>query len=250
MLAGTIVYVYAGTKLGEFKVSPRVLPRLRAPGHFPLVAKKVLDAIKARKVYARWKRPARYDRNLIVIGAAPPGWLRPTSPRWSKPGSPLVEKPGWAAIASIRCVPSKALILSARLVSQIGAPGVRAQGATVDFAFADVMERVQRVIRRSSRTTPSSAMPGSRGMHGSTRGHDALDRGNRHARGTRTLTSRAIVIAAGARPFVPPMRDRNDRLRDIGQPCGKCGSSKRMVVLAGAPSVASSRSASRASARR
>src|SRR5262245_14011859 len=44
MLAGTIVYVYAGTKLGEFQVSKELVAALVLLGVFPLVAKKVLDA--------------------------------------------------------------------------------------------------------------------------------------------------------------------------------------------------------------
>ncbi|MDQ3215030.1 MAG: VTT domain-containing protein, partial [Pseudomonadota bacterium] len=75
MFAGTVVYVYAGTKLGEFKISAGLLIAFALLGIFPLVAKKVLDTIKARKVYAKWKdkRPASYDYNLVVIGAGAAG---------------------------------------------------------------------------------------------------------------------------------------------------------------------------------
>ena len=75
MFAGTVVYVYAGTQLGEFRISAGLLIAFALLGIFPLVAKKVLDAIKARKVYAKWndKRPASYDYNLVVIGAGSAG---------------------------------------------------------------------------------------------------------------------------------------------------------------------------------
>ncbi len=75
MLAGTIVYVYAGTKLGEFRISAGLVIAFVLLGIFPLVAKKVLDAIKARKVYAKWndRRPTSYDYNLVVIGAGSAG---------------------------------------------------------------------------------------------------------------------------------------------------------------------------------
>ena len=60
MLAGTIVYVYAGTQLGQFQVTWQLGLALALLGLFPLVAKKALEAFKARKVYARWTRPRSY----------------------------------------------------------------------------------------------------------------------------------------------------------------------------------------------
>ena len=68
MLAGTIAYVYAGTQLGEFRISIGLVIAFTILGVFPLVAKKALDTIKARRVYARWAKPAKFDRNLVVIG--------------------------------------------------------------------------------------------------------------------------------------------------------------------------------------
>src|SRR6185436_8870473 len=64
MLAGTIAYVYAGTQLGQFRISAGLVGAFVILGVFPLVAKRILDALKARKVYAKWKRPARFDRNV------------------------------------------------------------------------------------------------------------------------------------------------------------------------------------------
>jgi uncharacterized membrane protein YdjX (TVP38/TMEM64 family) len=54
MLAGTVVYVYAGTQLGQFRISAGLIAAFVLLGIFPLLAKKVLDAVKARKVYAKW----------------------------------------------------------------------------------------------------------------------------------------------------------------------------------------------------
>ncbi|TMG73325.1 MAG: TVP38/TMEM64 family protein, partial [Betaproteobacteria bacterium] len=71
MLAGTLVYVNAGTQLAALTsprdiLSPGLIGALVLLGIFPLVAKKVLDAVKARRVYARWPRPQRFDRNVVV----------------------------------------------------------------------------------------------------------------------------------------------------------------------------------------
>ncbi len=73
MFAGTVAYVYAGTQLGQFRFSAGLIAAFVILGIFPLVAKKVLAALKARKVYARWKKPAKFERNLVVIGAGAAG---------------------------------------------------------------------------------------------------------------------------------------------------------------------------------
>lgn len=71
MLPGTAVYVYAGTELGRFTVSPGLILAFALLGVFPLVTKRMLAILAARRVYARWAhlRPSRYDYNMVVIGA-------------------------------------------------------------------------------------------------------------------------------------------------------------------------------------
>jgi pyruvate/2-oxoglutarate dehydrogenase complex dihydrolipoamide dehydrogenase (E3) component len=69
-------------------------------GVFPLVAKKILDALKARKVYAKWPRPARFDRNVVVIGAGSAGLVTAYIAAAVKAKVTLVERHRWAATAS------------------------------------------------------------------------------------------------------------------------------------------------------
>ncbi len=149
MLAGTIVYVYAGTQLGQFRISAGLLLAFVLLGLFPLVAKRVLDGIKARKVYAKWPKPARFDYNLVVIGGGSAGLVSAYIGAATKAKVALVEKHRMGGdCLNTGCVPSKALIRSAKLLSQIARArdyGMRAATAEVDFA--EVMERVQRVIR-------------------------------------------------------------------------------------------------------
>ena len=62
MLAGTLVYVNAGTQLGRVEslsgiVSPGVLGSLGLLGVFPLITRKLIDVFRSRKVYAPWTRP-------------------------------------------------------------------------------------------------------------------------------------------------------------------------------------------------
>src|SRR5207244_1078315 len=149
MLAGTIAYVYAGTQLGQFRISIGLVAAFVILGIFPIVAKKVLDALKARKVYAKWPRPAHFDRNVVVIGAGSAGLVTAYIAAAVKAKVTLVEKHRMGGdCLNTGCVPSKALIKSARVLSQMrraGEYGLRAPA--VAFDFAEVMERVQRVVR-------------------------------------------------------------------------------------------------------
>ena len=210
MLAGTIVYVYAGTQLGQFRISAGLVAAFVLLGLFPLVAKKVLDALKARKIYSRWKRPAAYDNNLVVIGGGAAGLVSAYIGAAVKAKVTLVEKHRMGGdCLNTGCIPSKALIRTAKLLSQIRRSkdyGIRS--ASADFDFAQAMQRVQDVI---AKVEP----------------HDSVDRytklgvdclqgtakitspwtvevtlGNGE---TRTLTTKSIVIAAGGRPAIPPI---------------------------------------------
>ena len=209
MLAGTIVYVYAGTTLSEFRISVELILAFTLLGLFPLVAKKALDAIKARKVYARWPRPARFERNLIVIGAGSAGLVSAYIAAAVKAKVTLIEKHRMGGdCLNTGCVPSKALIKSARLLAQIRRAsefGIRS--ASADFDFADVMERVQRVVKAIEPHDSAERYRalGVECIEGEARITSPWTVEVRGADGVRVLTTRAIVIAAGARPFVPPI---------------------------------------------
>ena len=127
MLAGTVVYVLAGTQLATIRsardiVSPGLALALVLLGVFPLLAKRLIDTIKARRVYARWAsaRPKRYDRNMVVIGAGAAGLVTAYIAAAVKAKVTLVEahKMGGDCL-NYGCVPSKALIKTATLARQI-----------------------------------------------------------------------------------------------------------------------------------
>jgi dihydrolipoamide dehydrogenase len=209
MLAGTIAYVYAGTQLGEFRLSIGLLVAFTILGLFPLVAKKTLDAIKARKLYAKWTRPRSFDRNVVVIGAGSAGLVSSYIAAAVKAKVTLVEMHRMGGdCLNTGCVPSKALIKSARLVSQIKRSkeyGIKA--ASAEFDFADVMERVQRIVKTIE---PHDSVERYTGLgveclSGEAKITSPWTVEVKNASGTRTLTTRAIVIAAGARPLVPPI---------------------------------------------
>src|SRR5690606_562302 len=78
MLAGTLVYVYAGTQLARIDslrdvLSPGLLGALVLLGVLPLLARWLTRWLAARRVYRGFKRPAKFDYNLLVIGAGSAG---------------------------------------------------------------------------------------------------------------------------------------------------------------------------------
>jgi pyruvate/2-oxoglutarate dehydrogenase complex dihydrolipoamide dehydrogenase (E3) component/uncharacterized membrane protein YdjX (TVP38/TMEM64 family) len=214
MLAGTIVFVNAGTQLASIDspagiLRPGLIGALALLGIFPLLAKKALDAVKARRVYARWKRPARFERNLVVIGAGSAGLVSAYIAAAVKAKVTLVEKHRMGGDCLYTgCVPSKALIKSARILSEIrnsSRYGIRS--ASAQFDFADVMERVQRVIKtiEPHDSVERYASLGVECLQGEARIVSPWEVEVTANGKVETLSTRAIVIAAGARPLVPPI---------------------------------------------
>ncbi len=214
MLAGTLVYVNAGTQLARLEsvkgiLSPGLLASFAALGLFPLVAKKIVDTVRARRVYAGWKKPARFDRNLVVIGAGSAGLVSAYIAAAVKAKVTLIEKHRMGGdCLNTGCVPSKALIRSAKLLSHIRRSrefGIRS--ASADFDFAEVMERVQRVIRdiEPHDSVARYTALGVECIQGEARIVSPWEVEVTTSTGTQRLSTRGIVVAAGARPFVPPI---------------------------------------------
>ena len=245
MLAGTFVYVNAGTQIAGIAspgdiLSAKLIGSFVLLGIFPLLAKRIVDAVKARKVYANWVRPARFDRNLVVIGAGSAGLVTAYIAAAVKARVTLIEKHKMGGdCLNTGCVPSKALIRSAKFVADVKRAhelGIRSASATFDFA--EVMERVQRVVKT---VEPHDSIErytalGVECIAGEAKITTPWSVEVKTASGTHTLTARAIVIAAGARPFVPP-------IAGIEQ-VGYCTSDdvwnlrtlpRRLVVLGGGP---------------
>ena len=248
MLAGTVVFVNAGTQLAAINspgdvLSPGLLGSFVLLGFFPLIAKGVVGWLQARKVYAKWAhlRPAKFDRNLVVIGAGAGGLVTSYIAAAVKAKVTLVEghKMGGDCL-NYGCVPSKALIKSAKFAKQLKKAGsLGFEGATAQLNFATAMGRVHQVI---ADIEPHDSPERYRGL--------GVDVVQGHARITspwtvevtlpggqkNTLTTRSIVIATGASPFVPPipgLQDvgflTSDTLWDLKE------LPKRLLVLGGGP---------------
>ena len=241
MLAGTLVYVNAGTRLAAIEspagiLSPGLIGAFLLLGFFPLIAKKIIDAAKARRVYARWRRPRTFDRNLVVIGAGSAGLVAAYIAAAVRARVTLIEKHRMGGdCLNTGCVPSKALIKSARVAAQIrhaGAYGIR--NATGEVDFAKVMERVQQVIRtvEPHNSVERYTQLGVECILGEAK---ITSPWTVRVNG-RELSTRAIVIAAGARPLVPAIpgiegvevltSDNIWQLRELPP---------RLVVLGGGP---------------
>ena len=215
MLAATVVYVNAGTQLARLDslsdiLSPELLLSFALLGVFPLIAKKIVRAIQARRVYRRWPRPARFDRNLVVIGAGAAGLVSAYIAAAVKAKVTLIEahKMGGDCL-NYGCVPSKALIKSAKLAQQMRhADHYGLEKTDPRFSFRQVMARVRQVIRTVERHDSIERYTGLgvEVLRGYARIMDPwtvevkLNDGT-----TQRLTTRSIVIAAGARPVIPPL---------------------------------------------
>ena len=210
MLAGTIVYVNAGTQIARIEhlsgiLSPTLLASFTLLGLFPLIARKLLDILKARKVYGRFQRPRSFDRNVIVIGAGSAGLVSAYIAAAVKAKVTLIEKHRMGGdCLNTGCVPSKALIRSAKFLSHANrAAEFGMRQAKVDYEFADVMERVQRVINEIE-PHDSVERYSALGVECIAGEAKILSPWEVRVNG-KVLTTRSIVIAAGARPFVPPI---------------------------------------------
>ncbi|MBF0369620.1 MAG: FAD-dependent oxidoreductase [Magnetococcales bacterium] len=241
MLPGTLVFVNAGTQLAQIDsisgiLSPALMGSFVLLGIFPLIAKKMVALVQARKVLAGYSRPKKFDRNLIVIGAGAAGLVTSYIAAAVKAEVTLIEKHRMGGdCLNTGCVPSKAIIRTAKFLSHAKrASELGLKPVSVDFDFVQVMERVQRVIK--------TIEP-----------HDSVERytelGVECLQGAaritspyhvevngKTLSTRNIVIATGARPLVPDIPGleemdylTSDTIWDIRE------QPKRLLVMGGGP---------------
>ncbi len=241
MFAGSSVYVNAGTQLAAISsisdiLSPVLILSFLLLAIFPWIARWGIGRIKMHRLYARWPRPEKFDRNLVVIGAGAAGLVTAYIAAAVRAKVTLIEshKMGGDCL-NYGCVPSKALIRSAKFLKQVAkSSALGIKESKVEYDFADVMARVHRVI--------NTVAP-----------HDSVERytqlgveviaGQAHITSPwtvevngQTLTTRAIVIATGASPAVPEIPGletvryyTSDTIWSLTE------RPKRLVVLGGGP---------------
>jgi pyruvate/2-oxoglutarate dehydrogenase complex dihydrolipoamide dehydrogenase (E3) component/uncharacterized membrane protein YdjX (TVP38/TMEM64 family) len=210
MLPGTLVYINAGTMLGKLEsaagiLSPAMLASFALLGVFPLLARKATAIMKNRRALAPFRKPSSFDYNMVIIGAGSAGLVSAIIGSTVRARVAMVEEDKMGGdCLNTGCVPSKALIRSARMLSYAArAKEFGFRSSHVDFDFGEVMERVQAVIRK---VAPRDSVERFTAM-----GVDCI-RGRAEIVSPwevkvddRVLSSRAIIVATGARPFVPPV---------------------------------------------
>ena len=241
MFAGTIVYVNAGTRLGQIDsaadiLSGEIIASFLLLAILPFVGKRVVSLVRSRKALANFSRPDEFDTNLVVVGAGSAGLVTAYIAAAVKARVTLIEKHKMGGdCLNYGCVPSKAIIRSAKFLSHVSrSKEFGINRAEADFDFADLMERVQQVIAKIE-------------PHDSVERYSALgvDVIEGEARVTspwtvevngKTIRTRNIVVASGGRPFVPPIEGieqlsyyTSDNLWELRE------KPRKLVVLGGGP---------------
>ncbi len=241
MLAGTLVFVNAGTQLAQIDslsgiLSPGLIFSFALLGIFPLIAKKVVDIVKAKKMYEGFTKPEKFDQDIVVLGAGSGGLVTSYIGAVVKAQVTLIEKHKMGGdCLNTGCVPSKALIRSGKLMHNIKhSQKYGVQSATGEIDFAKTMQRVHEVIAKIE-------------PHDSVERYTSLGVNVVEGAGKitspwtvdvngKTITARNIVIATGGSAFVPPIPGldkvnylTSENLWELNtQP-------KRLIVLGGGP---------------
>ncbi len=241
MFAGTLVYVNAGTELARIEqasdvLSPGLIASFVLLGVFPLLAKWLVDFLRARRVYSSYERPRRFDTDMVVIGAGSGGLVAALIAATVKARVTLIEKNKMGGdCLNTGCVPSKALIRSARHAYD------NRRGSELGFDNIELPVDLNKVMRRVQRAIAKIE------PHDSVERYESLGVDVELGEGRivspwqvevngKFITTRNIVIATGAEPFVPPIAGiemvdylTSDNIWSLEQLPG------RTIVLGGGP---------------
>ena len=241
MLAGTAVFVYAGTQLAKIDslssiLSPGLIIAFGLLGVFPVIAKKVMSKIRANKVLAAYDKPKQFDFNLLVIGAGSGGLVSAYIAAAVKAKVGLIERHKMGGdCLNTGCVPSKALIRTAKAIHEAQhAEKYGLNNMEPTFDFKTVMQRVHGIIKQIE-PHDSVERYTELGVDVITGEAKILDPYRVEVNG-KVLTTKNIIIATGASPLVPPIKGvdkidylTSDNLWDIEE------QPERLVVLGGGP---------------
>ncbi len=243
MLMGTIVYVNAGAQIGAIEelspagiLTPGIIGAFVALAIFPFIVRGSINKYRSWKAYQSYTKPDEFDANLIVVGAGSAGLVSAYIASAVKAKVILIEKHKMGGdCLNTGCVPSKALIRAAKanhMIKHADALGIENTSGEVNMA--KVFGRVNQVIK--------DIEP-----------HDSIERytklGVECIQGDatlvspygvmvngRVLTAKNIIIASGARPFVPPIPGlkeidplTSDNLWSLSE------YPKRLLVMGGGP---------------
>ncbi|MEK6627666.1 MAG: dihydrolipoyl dehydrogenase [Bdellovibrionota bacterium] len=241
MLAGTLVYVNAGTELAKIDslsgiLSFNLIVSFTLLGLLPLISKRIVDFIKSGKYISRYKKPSTFDYNMVVIGGGSAGLVSAYIASAVNAKVALIEKHKMGGdCLNTGCVPSKALIRSSKIFNYFRrASEFGLEPVVPKLQFSKVMERVQKVIQEIEPHDSIQRYSGL-GVDCITGEAQIISPYEVKVNG-KVLTTKNIVVATGARPLVPKIpglelvkaltSDNIWNLRE--QP-------KKLVVLGGGP---------------
>jgi dihydrolipoamide dehydrogenase len=241
MLAGTFAYVNAGTQLAKIDsmsaiISLPILFSFALLGMLPLITKRIVEVLRVRKVLNPYSKPDSFDYNIVAIGAGAAGLVTAYISATLKAKVALIERHKMGGdCLNTGCVPSKALIRSAKIIHQAKqASDYGLKKVEIDYEFSEVMERVQNIIKKIE---PHDSVErytelGVNCIEGEAR---IISPYEIEVEG-RIITTRNIVITTGAKPFIPPIPGleeidyyTSDTIWNIRE------LPKRLVVLGGGP---------------
>ncbi len=210
MLAGTIIYVNVGTQLANLDslsgiLTPKIWAAFILLAVFPWIAKFIINTLRSRRIYASFSKPKSFDYNLAVIGAGSAGLVSSYIAAAVKAKVVLIEKHKMGGdCLNTGCVPSKALIRTAKFISQANqADKYGCKPTKIEFDFKDVMRRVHDVIKKIE---PHDSVERYTKLGVECKQGEAklLDPWTVEVNGE-SFTSKNIILATGAEPFVPPI---------------------------------------------
>lgn len=208
MFPGTVVYVNAGTQLAKLEgpqglLNPALIFSFALLGFLPLFSKKAIAFFRSRKYLRRFKKPKGFDYNLIVIGGGSAGLVSAYIAAAVKSKVAIIEKEKMGGdCLNTGCVPSKALIRSAKVSNYIRRAtefGLEETAAKVNFP--KVMERVRNVIQDiaphdSTERYTSLGVECFSGEAFIVSPYEVKLNG-------KILTAKSIIVATGAGPLIP-----------------------------------------------
>lgn len=241
MLAGTAVYVNAGTQLAAIEnlssiLSPTLIGSFVLLGLFPWIAKWLSASIKGRRALANFKKPKVFDTNLLVIGAGSAGLVSAYIAAAVKAKVTLIEKHKMGGdCLNTGCVPSKAIIRSGRInhyFERAGDFGLEVDGHRVNFKA--VMQRVQQVIA-TIEPHDSVERYTSLGVD-CVQGEATIISPWEVKVGNQVMSAKNIIVATGGRPLIPVIDGidkidylTSDTIWDIDE------QPKHLLVIGGGP---------------
>ncbi|WP_295718394.1 FAD-dependent oxidoreductase [uncultured Halovibrio sp.] len=245
MLPGTAVFVNAGTQLAQIErmgdiVSPELLLSFVLLGVFPLIAKFVVGRIQKKRLYAHYDKPERFDYNMVVIGGGSAGLVSAYIGATVNARVALIERGKMGGdCLNTGCVPSKALIRSAKVAQNMReADRYGLTAAEPNIPFANVMKRIHNVIKtiEPHDSVERFTSLGVDCIQGSARFVSPWEVEVDEDGAKRRITAKSVVIATGGKPFVPPIPGIEDvapltseNLWELEDQPG------RLVVLGGGP---------------